>query len=129
MEIKEKKLRKGHPDYAISLNNLAGLLEKKVRDDALAYFASAFTTGVCEPRRSRQRRLAAARQGKYAEAEPLYVRAMEITEETFGKNHPEYCSRLNNLAQVMHFQVRVRMPFGLSIIVSVIYMNSSGLRA
>lgn len=64
MEIKEKTLGKGHPNYAISLDNLAGILEKKVRADALVYIASDFATDVCEPSRSQQRRLACCAAGK-----------------------------------------------------------------
>lgn len=45
-------------------------------------------------------------QGKYEDAEPLYRHAMEITETSFGKSHPQYSIRLNNLAQLLCKQVR-----------------------
>jgi CHAT domain-containing protein len=36
--------------------------------------------------------------GRYAEAEPLYKRSLEIRERVFGKNHPDVATSLNNLA-------------------------------
>jgi tetratricopeptide (TPR) repeat protein len=36
--------------------------------------------------------------GKYAQAEPLYVRALAIKEEQLGANHPSTATSLNNLA-------------------------------
>ena len=38
------------------------------------------------------------RQGKYVEAEPLYVRALKIREEQLGGEHPDTAASLNNLA-------------------------------
>jgi tetratricopeptide (TPR) repeat protein len=37
-------------------------------------------------------------QGKYAEAEPLYQRALAILEEALGPHHPHLATSLNNLA-------------------------------
>lgn len=45
-------------------------------------------------------------QGKHGEAEPLYRRAMTITERTLGTNHPSYAIDLNNLAGLLKGQVR-----------------------
>ena len=39
-------------------------------------------------------------QGKYAEAEPLYQRALAIREKAFGPEHPDVATSLNNLAQL-----------------------------
>jgi tetratricopeptide (TPR) repeat protein len=36
--------------------------------------------------------------GKYAEAEPLYVRSLAIREQKLGANHPDTANSLNNLA-------------------------------
>jgi tetratricopeptide (TPR) repeat protein len=36
--------------------------------------------------------------GRYADAEPLLVRAMEICREALGERHPNYAGSLNNLA-------------------------------
>ena len=36
--------------------------------------------------------------GRYAEAEPLYRRSLEIDEKEFGPNHTEVAADLNNLA-------------------------------
>ena len=37
-------------------------------------------------------------RGQYAEAEPLYQRAMEIRRTALGEGHPDYAASLNNLA-------------------------------
>ncbi|CAN0601310.1 unnamed protein product, partial [Ectocarpus sp. 12 AP-2014] len=38
-------------------------------------------------------------QGKYDEADPLYLRAIEIGEKTLGPDHPDLATRLNNRAR------------------------------
>ncbi|MBD1996292.1 tetratricopeptide repeat protein [Leptolyngbya sp. FACHB-541] len=45
-------------------------------------------------------------QGRYEEAEPLYLRALEISKEQLGENHPDVSNRLNNLASLYHSQGR-----------------------
>ena len=45
-------------------------------------------------------------QGKYDEAEPLYVRAMAIDEKVYGPDHPEVARDLNNRAELLQQQVR-----------------------
>lgn len=46
-------------------------------------------------------------QAMYAEAEPRYLRSMEITEKTLGPDHPSTASSLSNLAVLFTVQVRV----------------------
>ena len=41
-------------------------------------------------------------KARYAEAEPLYRRALEIGEASLGTNHPTVATRLNNLAGLFH---------------------------
>ncbi len=41
-----------------------------------------------------------ADEGKYADAEPLYQRALAIREKTQGRNHPDVTDSLNNLANL-----------------------------
>ncbi len=36
-------------------------------------------------------------QGKYEEAEPLYIQALEIVERVLGENHPNTVTIRNNL--------------------------------
>ncbi len=43
-------------------------------------------------------------QGKYAEAEPLYQRALGIYETALGPEHPYVATGLNNLAGLYHTQ-------------------------
>jgi tetratricopeptide (TPR) repeat protein len=38
-------------------------------------------------------------QGKYAEAEPLFKRALKIKEETLGKNHPDVATVCESMAK------------------------------
>jgi len=43
-------------------------------------------------------------QGKYNEAEPLYLRSLSIVEKQLGENHPDVASNLNNLAELYRNQ-------------------------
>ena len=43
-------------------------------------------------------------QGKYAEAEPLFRRAIEIDEKALGKDHPDVANDYNNLAGLLQDQ-------------------------
>ncbi|CAN0537430.1 unnamed protein product, partial [Ectocarpus sp. 8 AP-2014] len=39
-------------------------------------------------------------QGNFTEADPLYLRAIEIGEQTLGPDHPALATCLNNRARV-----------------------------
>jgi tetratricopeptide (TPR) repeat protein len=39
-------------------------------------------------------------QGRYSDAEPLFIRALTINEQQFGASHPNTANSLNNLAQL-----------------------------
>ena len=43
-------------------------------------------------------------QGKYAQAEPLYQRALAIDQKTLGPDHPDVATSLNNLALLYYNQ-------------------------
>ena len=45
-------------------------------------------------------------QGRYAEAEPLYKRALAIREKALGPDHPDVAASLNNLAVLYAAQGR-----------------------
>src|SRR5262245_27991180 len=45
-------------------------------------------------------------QGKYAEAEPLFQRALDIREKAFGPEHPDTATSLNSLAVLYNLQER-----------------------
>ncbi|CAM9264861.1 unnamed protein product [Ectocarpus fasciculatus] len=47
-------------------------------------------------------------QGKYEEADSLYLRAIEIGEATLGPDHPDVATRLNNRAALLTAQVRTQ---------------------
>ncbi|XOF32226.1 MAG: tetratricopeptide repeat protein [Candidatus Electrothrix sp. YB6] len=43
-------------------------------------------------------------QGWYEKAEPLFQRALDITEKSFGENHPYVAASFNNLAALYYAQ-------------------------
>lgn len=45
-------------------------------------------------------------QGKYAEAELLYEKAIKIWEKVHGHDHPKVAAGLNNRAELLRVQVR-----------------------
>ncbi|WP_068815064.1 tetratricopeptide repeat protein [Phormidesmis priestleyi] len=45
-------------------------------------------------------------QGRYAEAEPLYLQALEIRQRQLGDDHPDVATSLNNLASLYKSQGR-----------------------
>ena len=45
-------------------------------------------------------------QGRYAEAEPLFKRALAIWEKPLGPEHPEFAMGLKNLAELYRAQGR-----------------------
>lgn len=44
-------------------------------------------------------------QGKYAEAEALYLRSLKIQEGILGPDHPDVATSLNDLAGLLELQV------------------------
>ena len=52
-------------------------------------------------------------QGKYAEAEALYKRALEIKEKALGADHPSVAMTLNNLAVLYQGQAKYADAAGL----------------
>ena len=44
------------------------------------------------------------RQGRYAEAEPLYLQALQIREQLLGPEHPDVATSLNGLANLYRNQ-------------------------
>ncbi|WP_080601761.1 tetratricopeptide repeat protein, partial [Microcystis aeruginosa] len=45
-------------------------------------------------------------QGRYPEAEPLYLEALDLTKRLLGDNHPHVATSLNNLAGLYESQGR-----------------------
>lgn len=50
-----------------------------------------------------------ATQGKYEEAAPLYLRAIEIGEANLGADHPKLATWLSNRAELLEAQVRAKL--------------------
>ena len=49
---------------------------------------------------------ALASQGKYDEADRLYLRSIDITERALGPDHPNLATSLNNRGKLLYIQVR-----------------------
>ena len=62
-------------------------------------------------------------QGKYAEADRLYLRAIEIGEKTLGPDHPDLAKRLNNRAGLLGEQVRAVRKFVKCFMVLDVYFS------
>ncbi|HLG77550.1 MAG TPA: tetratricopeptide repeat protein, partial [Ktedonobacteraceae bacterium] len=52
-------------------------------------------------------------QGKYEEAEPLYLRALAICEQVLGSEHPDTAMSLNNLAALYYHQGKYEQAVSL----------------
>ena len=102
-----------HPDYALSLNNLAALLDSQGDYAAarpLYEQALAINKEVLGERHpdyaSSLNNLAGLlkSQGDYAAARPLLEQALAIRKEVLGEHHPDYATSLNNLAYLLYAQ-------------------------
>ncbi len=47
-------------------------------------------------------------QGRYTEAEPLYLQALDLKKRLLGDNHPSVATSLNNLAGLYDSQGRYK---------------------
>ncbi|MEM0927165.1 MAG: CHAT domain-containing tetratricopeptide repeat protein, partial [Planctomycetota bacterium] len=112
-EITEDTLGVDHPDYAISLNNLAELYRVMGKlDQAVVYSLEA--QAIVEKKVGRRHRtyalslnnLALLRysMGDFNEAESLYRDALSIFEAVLGRDHPSYTRCSNNLASLYFTQ-------------------------
>ena len=103
----KKEFGENHPDYATSLNNLAGLfvhMGQYAKAEPLYMEAMGITKkalGETHPAYATSLNSLAllyASMGEYAKAEPLYMEAMGIRKKALGETHPDYAGSLNNLA-------------------------------
>ena len=126
--IGEKTLGPEHPDVANGLNNLVSSQFQSVlyfprhceeHSDAAIHAEAAKSTKDGSPRPDRSglamtnlRHFSSdmtlaellREQGKYAEAEPLFRRALAISEKALGPEHPNVAKELNNLAALLQAQ-------------------------
>jgi tetratricopeptide (TPR) repeat protein len=107
LAIREGLLHSEHPDIAVSLNNLALLLQDTNRlSEAEPLYRRALTIdeksyGPDHPDVAiRLNNLGSLLQdmNRLSEAELLYRRALAIDEKSYGPDHPDVAIRLNNLA-------------------------------
>jgi tetratricopeptide (TPR) repeat protein len=113
LAIREKTLRPGHPDTAVSLNNLATLLRdqgdlagaRPLYERALAINEKALGPEHAQTAVSLNGlALLLKGQGDLAGARPLYERALAINEKALGPGHPDTAVSLDNLAVLLHAQ-------------------------
>jgi CHAT domain-containing protein/tetratricopeptide (TPR) repeat protein len=113
LALRTEVLGERHPDYAISLNNLASVLEaqgdyataRPLYERALAVRKKVL--GERHPDYAASLNNLAAllqAQGDYAAARPLYERALALRKELLGERHLEYAQSLSNLAVLLQAQ-------------------------
>jgi tetratricopeptide (TPR) repeat protein len=118
LEIRKQVLGTLHPDYAKSLNNLAGLyyyqgryeLAEPLMKQALEIRKQVL--GTDHPAYAQSLNNLAflyKSQGRYELAEPLMKQALEIRKQVLGTNHPDYAQSLNNLAGLYYYQGRYEL--------------------
>jgi len=110
LAVQEEVLGREHPDTAMSLNNLAWLLNAK-GESALAEPLYRQALAIREKVEGPEHPDTAMslnnlaellrERGDYAAAEPLYRRALAIQEKILGPEHPDTATSLNNLALLL----------------------------
>ena len=107
LDIRRKALGEAHPDYAVSLHNLAALyssMGEYAKAEALSVQARDVfqkVLGEGDPHYATSlNNLAVLYQsmGEYAKAETLLVQVRDICKRVFGEQHRDYAASLNNLA-------------------------------
>jgi tetratricopeptide (TPR) repeat protein len=113
LAIREQVLGPEHPDTALSLNNLAGLLRaqgdyaaaRPLSERALAIWEQVLGPDHPHTATSLNNLAGLLRaQGDYAAARPLSERALAIWEQVLGPDHPLTATSLNNLALLLRAQ-------------------------
>ncbi|MGI8500218.1 MAG: tetratricopeptide repeat protein, partial [Hassallia sp.] len=115
VEVVKTRLGEEHPDFAMSLNNLAVLYKSQGRySDAEPLYIQALALykrllGEEHPDVAMSLNNLALLynyQGRYSEAEPLYIQALALYKRLLGEEHPSVASSLNNLAALYNSQGR-----------------------
>jgi predicted NACHT family NTPase len=110
LSIDEKSFGPDHPNVAIRLNNLAGMLRATNRlaeaeplfRRALSIYEKSFGPDHLQVAITLNNLAELFRAtNRLAEAEPLFRRALSIYEKSFGPDHPQVAITLNNLAEVL----------------------------
>jgi CHAT domain-containing protein/Tfp pilus assembly protein PilF len=113
LKIYEKALGPEHPRVAMSLNNLAVLLEtqgnyaeaRPLQERALKIREKALGPEHPDVAMSLNNlAMLLQTQGNYQEARPLFERALRIVEKALGPEHPDVALSLNNLALLLQTQ-------------------------
>ncbi|GAX44548.1 NB-ARC domain-containing protein [Tolypothrix sp. NIES-4075] len=115
VEVVRASLGEEHPDFAMSLNNLALLYKSQGRySEAEPLYIQALALlkrllGEEHPDVATSLNnlaLLYKSQGRYSEAEPLYIQALALRKRLLGEEHPHVATSLNNLAYLYDSQGR-----------------------
>src|SRR5579871_6023083 len=130
LKMRRNMLPEGHPDIALSLNNLAVLYKSQGRyteaeplyQEALGIFRKALpknhpNIATCLDSLA----VLYDSQGRYAEAELLYLEALGIRRQALSQGHPDIALSLNNLAELYRNQ-------GLYEKAEPLYLEALGIR-
>jgi len=104
-------LEENNPDYLLAAGNMARVLGhyQKAQHwfEGLLHLRKVEAKETVELAQAQDRLASVAQdQGRYEEAEELFRQALEIDEKTIGRDHPDYSTRLNNLAVAVRAQGR-----------------------
>jgi CHAT domain-containing protein/tetratricopeptide (TPR) repeat protein len=128
-----------HPDYAISLNNLALVysgMGELARAEPLYRQALEITKQALGEKHpdcaTKLSNLAEVyrKMGEQARAEPLYQQALEILKDSRGDRHPDYALTLSNLGLLyksMEDYTRAELPYQEALNISRNNLESSAL--
>jgi Flp pilus assembly protein TadD len=111
LDTRRRVLRDGHPDVAVSLNNVAFLLQARgdyagaepLYREALALYRTLLGDEHADVAigLNNLATLLYAR-GDYAGAEPLFREALALRRKLLGSDHPDVALSANNLASLLH---------------------------
>jgi len=107
LEMREREMEtaKGKvADAAFFLGN--SLFEQGKYPESVNAYKKAYAQRPDETTIMNNLGVALVKSGSYSEAEPLYKRALEISEKALGKDHPDVATTLNNLAGLYDSQGR-----------------------
>eukprot|EP00903_Cladosiphon_okamuranus_P017056 g15719.t2 len=96
--IREEVLGRERPDAASSLSNWAGLLKEQGKYEEVGPL---YECSVAIREKSKDLIIL---RGKFGDADPLYVRVLEIVGAAVGEEHPNYALALSNRVGLLESQ-------------------------
>ncbi|MEH1882627.1 MAG: tetratricopeptide repeat protein [Nostoc sp.] len=115
IEVTKKRLGEEHPNFALTLNNLALLYKSQGRyNEAEFLYLQALALRRCQGGEENpdvaeslnNLAILYELQGRYSEAELLCLQALELRQRLVGEEHPDVAESLNSLAGIYDSQKR-----------------------